>query len=117
MPFSVIVRDATIQRFEYSFESLWKLLKLYLAEREGVICNSPKRCFREVLNAGLLSAKEVVVCLTMTDDRNLTSHTYIEAVAETIYKKLFRYAAVMGKLLRQIERQLEPEKPDGDFSE
>ena len=29
-PTSVIVRDASIQRFEYSFESLWKLLKAYL---------------------------------------------------------------------------------------
>jgi hypothetical protein len=26
-PFSVIVRDATIQRFEYTFEALWKFLK------------------------------------------------------------------------------------------
>lgn len=24
MPFSVIVRDVSIQRFEYTFESLWK---------------------------------------------------------------------------------------------
>ena len=86
MPFSVIVRDGTIQRFEYSFETVWKLLKLYLAEHEGVICNSPKRCFREVFNAGILSSQEAALCLTMTDDRNLTSHTYIEAVAETIFE-------------------------------
>jgi len=32
MPFSVIVRDGSIQRFEYSFESTWKLLKRYLAQ-------------------------------------------------------------------------------------
>ena len=112
IPFSIIVRDGTIQRFEYSFESVWKLLKLYLAEYEGIICNSPKRCFREALNAGHLSAKEVGTCLAMTDDRNLTSHTYIEAVAETIYKKLPRYVGLMRKLLDQIELQLEPEQPN-----
>ena len=105
MSFSPIVRDGTIQRFEYTFESVWKLLKLYLAEQEGVICNSPKRCFREAFKASLLTAEEVAACLVMTDDRNLTSHTYIEQVAEEIYRKLPRYAALMRRLLSQMEQQ------------
>jgi nucleotidyltransferase substrate binding protein (TIGR01987 family) len=58
MPFSVIVRDASIQRFEYTFESIWKLLKAYLNLLEGVVCNSPKQCFREALKAGLLTAED-----------------------------------------------------------
>lgn len=44
MPFSLIVRDASIQRFEYTFESVWKLLKAYLGVLEGIACNSPKQC-------------------------------------------------------------------------
>jgi nucleotidyltransferase substrate binding protein (TIGR01987 family) len=107
MPFSVIVRDASIQRFEYSFESLWKLLKVYLAQHEGILCNSPKRCFREALQAGLLSVEETEACLVMTDDRNLTSHTYIEAVAETIYRKLPSHLAVMRTLLANIQARTE----------
>ena len=105
MPFSIIVRDGTIQRFEYSFESIWKLLKVYLAEYEGIICSSPKQCFREALNTNLLTAEEAADCLAMTDDRNMTSHTYIEAVAEAIYQKLPRYASLMRKLLTQIEEK------------
>lgn len=103
MPFSVIVRDASIQRFEYSFESLWKLLKAYLARHEGILCNSPKRCFREALQVGLLSVEETEMCLVMTDDRNLTSHTYIEAVAEGIYRKLPSHLTVMHTLLANIQ--------------
>jgi len=103
MPFSVIVRDASIQRFEYSFESLWKLLKAYLAQHEGILCNSPKRCFREALQVRLLSVEETETCLVMTDDRNLTSHTYIEAVAEAIYRKLPSYLTVMRTLLANIQ--------------
>ena len=106
IPFSIIVRDGSIQRFEYSFESTWKMLKSYLAKQEGIICNSPKRCFRMALDTDLLLAEEVATCLLMTDDRNLTSHTYIEAVAEAIYSKLPRYASLMRKLLKQIEQQL-----------
>ena len=106
MPFSVIVRDACIQRFEYSFESLWKLLKAYLAQHEGLICNSPKSCFREALAVGLLTVTETETCLIMTDDRNLTSHTYLEPVAEAIYQKLPGYLIVMQLLITNIQTRV-----------
>ncbi len=118
MPFSVIVRDAAIQRFEYSFESLWKLLKIYLSQYEGLTCNSPKRCFREAFQVGLLSVEETELCLAMTDNRNLTSHTYIEAVAEAIYQKLPSYLAVMLVIPSKIERQIEPPvSPSGEHEQ
>ena len=106
MPFSTIVRDASIQRFEYSFESLWKLLKAHLEQHEGIRCNSPKRCFREALQVGLLSVDETEICLVMTDDRNLTSHTYIEAVADAIYGKLPAYLTVMRTLTANIQAHI-----------
>ena len=111
LPRGIIVRDASIQRFEYSFEIVWKLLKGYLEQHEGILSSSPKSCFREALQAGLLSAEETELCLTMTDDRNLTSHTYIEAVAEAIYRKLPSYLAVMGTLMAQIQTRMEPVPP------
>jgi nucleotidyltransferase substrate binding protein (TIGR01987 family) len=107
MEVSVIIRDASIQRFEYSFESLWKLLKASLDQCEGIVCNSPKRCFREALKVRLLSVREAETCLIMTDDRNLTSHTYIEAVAEAIYGKLPSYLKVMNVLLSNIRVRIE----------
>jgi len=107
LPFSIIVRDAAIQRFEYSFESTWKLLKGYLEVQEGIICNSPKGCFREALQTGLLSREDSETCLIMTDDRNLTSHTYLEALAERIYAQLPAYLAVMQSLAEQIAARIE----------
>jgi nucleotidyltransferase substrate binding protein (TIGR01987 family) len=71
------VRDAGVQRFEYTFEVLWKLLKEYLSYKEGIVCNSPKSCFREAFSVGILSEEETVSFIQMTDDRNLTSHTYL----------------------------------------
>ncbi len=103
MPADAIVRDASTQRFAYSFESLWKLLKVHLDQHDGIVCNSPKRCFREALKVGLLSVQDAETCLTMTDDRNLTSHTYIEAVALAIHGKLPHYLDVMKGLLANIE--------------
>ena len=71
-PYSIIVRDSAIQRFEYCFEISWKILKEYLRIHEGVICNSPKSCFREGFKLNLLNEEETIKALEMTDDRNLT---------------------------------------------
>jgi nucleotidyltransferase substrate binding protein (TIGR01987 family) len=106
MPFSIIVRDGSIQRFEFSFEALWKLLKAYLEQHEGIVCNSPKSCFREALQIGLLSAADTQTCLAMTDDRNLTAHTYIEALAKRIYRRLPAYLTVMQSLMAQIQARV-----------
>lgn len=101
-PYSVIVRDAAIQRFEYSYEIFWKLLKEYLKEREGIICASPKSCFREAFKVKLLTEEETVKALEMTDDRNLTSHTYHEEVAMEIYQKIRGYYELMDKVYKKI---------------
>ncbi len=103
MPLDTVVRDAAIQRFEYTFETTWKLLKLYLQTHEGILCNSPKSCFRHAFKLGLLSLEHTEASLTMTDDRNLTSHTYIEAIAKAIYQKLPLYYQVMRELYNTLQ--------------
>lgn len=101
-PFSVIVRDAAIQRFEYTFEAFWKFIREYLKEKEGIIANSPKSCFKEIFSLGFSSDDETVRLQEMTDKRNETSHTYKENVAQGIYEKLKEYSALMEKTLSTI---------------
>jgi len=106
-PFSIIVRDAAIQRFEYSFEAIWKLLKEYLNKKEGIICNSPKSCFREAFNVQILDENETIKALEMTDDRNLTSHAYIEKVAQKIFERLEIYFELTSKSFNHINKNPE----------
>ncbi|MEW6102993.1 MAG: HI0074 family nucleotidyltransferase substrate-binding subunit [bacterium] len=106
-PFSIIVRDASIQRFEYTFEALWKFLKEYLKEKEGIICNSPKTCFREIFGLGFLTEEETITFLDMTDRRNDTSHTYKEEVALLIYSKIKGYSLLMKGLLAKFEGKIQ----------
>jgi len=68
-------RDSTIQRFEFSVELMWKVIKVFLENREGITCRSPKSCIREFFSAGFLSEEETLKLLQMVDDRNKTSHT------------------------------------------
>jgi nucleotidyltransferase substrate binding protein (TIGR01987 family) len=105
-PYSEITRDASIQRFEYCFEIIWKTVKLYLEYHEGIICNSPKSCFRELFSTGLIDENKAIKLLEMTDDRNLTSHTYDEELAKELYNKLPQYYKLMEETLKKIEKQV-----------
>ena len=104
-PFSRIVRDATIQRFEYTFEAFWKLVRAWLKEKEGIVANSPKACFREIFSLGLCSKDESVRLLEMTDRRNETVHTYKEEVAAKIYAHIKDDARLMSLMLSKFAAQ------------
>ncbi|SDJ23445.1 HI0074 family nucleotidyltransferase substrate-binding subunit [Natribacillus halophilus] len=92
---SSIIRDGFIQRFKYTYESAWKLAREYLREIESLDLGSPKRIIHASREIELLSAEETVTALQMADDRNLTTHTYNETLADQIYKKIPGYAKLM----------------------
>ena len=80
-PQSELIRDATIQRFEFTFEVVWKTLKLYL-ERQGYECGGPRPTLKKAFAENLIPTPgEADAWLQMLEDRNLTSHAYDEAQA------------------------------------
>ncbi len=101
--FYIYFRDATIQRFEFTVEILWKTLKTYLKIKEGIDCRSPKGCIKDFFSTGYLNEEEIRILLEMIDDRNMTSHTYHEEVAEKIFKDLKIYIPVIEKLIKILE--------------
>lgn len=105
---SPLERDAAIQRFEYTFEAFWKALQAFLREREGLEAASPKRAFRLAHEVGLMGEEEARLSLSMADDRNLTMHTYNEALAQAIFARLGAYARLMGKVLGRMTDEGHP---------
>ncbi len=104
LPFSKIVRDAAIQRFEFSFEAIWKLAQLYLRTKEGLEFNSPKSVFRGCFQVGLIEDEEkTALALEMADDRNLTVHAYNEKLAQQIFSHLLKYYELMLMLVKKVE--------------
>jgi nucleotidyltransferase substrate binding protein (TIGR01987 family) len=99
---TTLERDGAIQRFEYTFETVWKTAQLYLEEVESLPANSPKGTFRALGEAGLLSAEETIHALAMADDRNKTVHTYIEAVAVMIFSQLSGHSVLLSKIISRI---------------
>lgn len=92
---TTIERDAAIQRFEFTFEAVWKAAKEVLFEREGIDAGSPKGVIRSCREVGILTDQQAVTALEMVDDRNLTVHTYNERLAVEIYSRLGTYQDIL----------------------
>jgi nucleotidyltransferase substrate binding protein (TIGR01987 family) len=106
---SMVFRDSVIQRFEYTYETCWKLMKSIL-EIQGVPLKYPREIFREAL--ALEWIKDYEVWERIVDARNLTSHTFSEQIAiheaKAIideYLPAFEYFKTMIKeVVDEIER-------------
>lgn len=103
-PESDLIRDATIQRFEFTFEVVWKTLKLYL-ERQGHECGGPRPTLKKAFAENLIhSTEEADRWLQMLEDRNLTSHAYDESLAHQIYRHIVEiYAPLLGSMADKIQ--------------
>jgi nucleotidyltransferase substrate binding protein (TIGR01987 family) len=103
-PESELIRDATIQRFEFTFEVVWKTMKLYL-ERQGYECGGPRSTLKKAFAENLIATpEEADRWLRMLEDRNLTSHAYDEALARQIYGHIVQdYASLLGGMAEKIQ--------------
>jgi nucleotidyltransferase substrate binding protein (TIGR01987 family) len=98
----IILRDAMMERFEYSTEAFWKYLKAYLQTEHNLSANSPREVIRIGLTAKLYIEEISKELLQMLDDRNLTSHTYVEELAESIAGRIPSYCTVMQNVMHQL---------------
>lgn len=84
--YNSIVIDGVIQRFEFTFELSWKLMKAYL-EYEGIEdAKSPRATIKEAYKYELIENGDDWIAMMI--DRNKTSHIYDEAKAIEIYNKI-----------------------------
>ncbi len=103
-PSSSIIRDAAIQRFEYTFEATWKAAQAVLLDRYGIELASPKPVVRASLENGLLTEEEARIGLAMVDHRNLTAHTYNEELANEIFAQIPSYRRLLREWLERLAK-------------
>ena len=103
---SRIERDAAIQRFKYTFEACWKAARRFLLIVEGLESGSPKGTVRSSREVGLFSDEEAVRALEMVDDRNLTVHTYNEALAVKIAGRLPSYTDLIEYWIAEMKKRI-----------
>ena len=104
LPKDEIVRDATIQRFEYTYELAWKMIKRHL-DWEGhpdTSSLSKREIFREAANAKLIADPDV--WFGYHQARNETSHTYELTAAEEVYEAAVKFTPDARALLTELKR-------------
>jgi nucleotidyltransferase substrate binding protein (TIGR01987 family) len=87
LPKNDIVRDATIQRFEFCVELAWKTAKKIM----GTSTSAPKQVIREMAQNGYID--NVELWFDFLEDRNLSSHTYDEVLAEKVFATAQKFLA------------------------
>ena len=93
--------DLTVKRFEFTFETFWKFLKVRL-ENEGIQARSPRETFKKAVENNLI--EESNIWLDMIDARNITSHEYNLGKVEIIYPQISSYYRQMNHTLQQIAK-------------
>ena len=95
-------KEGTIQRFEYTWELLWKTLKDYL-ENEGIVLEkiTPKAVLMASVKAKIINKQET--WMQALDDRNKMSHVYSTVVFEQVISNIAEsYLSLFDRLYEKL---------------
>ena len=103
-----LLQEGLIQRFEYTHELAWKVMKDY-AEYQGYTdVRGSRDAIRKALEMGLIEDRRWMETI---EDRNLTVHNYDNEIASEIYENIMNvyaplFVAFEGKMQSLIEPTL-----------
>lgn len=98
-----IIIDGIIQRFEFTFEQAWKVMKLYL-EEQGILDEAlaPRSTIRCAFKHKVITDGDIWIEMML--DRNRTSHMYDEETTVNIVKLVKeKYVGEFKKLKEYLE--------------
>lgn len=105
MPDDEDIRDACIQRFEYTYELAYKMLKRQLEQELPSSEELDHLPFKELIRVG---AERGLIAdpqrwFDYRDKRNITSHTYDEAKAREVFDILAAFSVDAASLLSRLK--------------
>lgn len=83
-----MVKEGLIQRFEYTHELAWKVMKDYADYQGATNISGSREAIRESLQMNLIDSGEIWIDMMLS--RNKTSHTYNDETANEIYFKILK---------------------------
>lgn len=92
--------DATIQRYEFTFELFWKFLKCILEEK-GIDVRSPRDVLEESYQEGFIENENQWI--QMLKDRNMISHLYDEKLADDVYSNIKKHLPLMKETFEKLK--------------
>jgi nucleotidyltransferase substrate binding protein (TIGR01987 family) len=100
-----IVKEGIIQRFEFTHELAWKVMKDYLIYEGIQNITGSRSAAREAFNIGLID--QCQLWMDMIESRNTTVHTYREDILEKEYQKIIHdYAPLLQRFFENMNTHL-----------
>ena len=100
-----IIKEGLIQRFEYTSELSWKLMKDYANYQGALEIKGSRDAIREAFKMGLITGAEEWIL--MLESRHLTSHTYDETTSQEIISNIInKYAQLFEKFKEKMKSLL-----------
>jgi len=99
------IRAGVIQNFEFTYELCWKFMKRWLSQNasaeDAENSRTRKELFRLAARFGLID--NPLSWFSYGDARNLTSHTYDEDKAETVYEAAIDFLEDAKDFLKRLQ--------------
>jgi nucleotidyltransferase substrate binding protein (TIGR01987 family) len=105
---NALIRDACIQRFEYSYEMCHKMLRRYLEINEPTPAVVNDLSFNALIRLGYergLLDGELVVWKRFREARNITSYTYDEDKAKNVFECIPKFLTEAKFLYNEIQKR------------
>jgi len=98
------IKSGRVQKFEFCVELVWKTLKVYLWEINGIDSNSPKSVIKDFYGLDLLSVEDYEKLMEAIDDRNRISHIYSKDQFEDIYNRVIMVLPLLRRVLNNMKQ-------------
>lgn len=97
------VKSGIVQKFEVCTELMWKTIKVYLYEINGIDSKSPKSVVKEFYNLEYVDADSYMGLITILNDRNSLSHIYNSTQFEVIYERVVTSLGYFSEVLSVLK--------------
>lgn len=102
-PSDLAHQDATIQRFEFTFELSWKTMQT-LAKENGIEAFGPRNSIRAAAQLKLIDdPQEWFVFL---DYRNKTTHLYKADIAKEVFAHIPKFIPLLNNFVSKAQTQI-----------
>lgn len=97
-----LLEEGLIQRFEYTHELAWKVMKDYAEYQGHTNIQGSRDAFRKALEMGIIDNEHWMESIK---DRNLTSHNYDDETAQNVLTAIIE---VYAPLFNAFEKKMLP---------
>jgi nucleotidyltransferase substrate binding protein (TIGR01987 family) len=94
-----LIRNGWLQKFEYCTELSWKLGKVFLEWKTGLLVSSPKLVYREIFSNQYISENLCEAMFKTINDRNKLSHIYKEELFVEVIENIPSHRSALLEIL------------------